>query len=109
MTATYPTLNGQLAESTETWLDDLKIDRAVDGTAKARAFFTGKKRAFMIKHELSYTDRDTLEAFYDANRTTPFYFTWDGDAVQRVCLFDGAPRLVFKNAKFYADVAIVEQ
>lgn len=92
--ASYPSFP-QLLGSVETPRDDLTVDRAVNGTAKARAFYTARKRQFQVRHLLTKAERDTLLAFYDANRLVSCLFTWTGDTTPTVytCLFERPPEL----------------
>lgn len=107
--ATYPSF-GQLVGSTAEWVDDLQIDRAVNGSAKVRAFYTAKKRRFVLKHVLSKADVGTLQTFYDTNRLAANTLTWSADGVSYTVLFDGAPR-VTPHGSVYSDVEVrlVEQ
>jgi len=89
--ATYPTFS-QSVDSTFDWLDDIQIDRASNGTVKARALFTAPKAIGNILHRLTNTERATLDAFYLANRRIPFDFVWSGDGLTYSCLFSGPPK-----------------
>ncbi len=89
--AAYPTLS-QLASSSEEFVDDLVLDRATNGTVKARSFYSARKRRWKLKHVLSATDLATLLTFYDTNRLTANTFTWERDATSYTFLFDGPPQ-----------------
>lgn len=102
--ATYPSF-GQLATTTDPYDDDIRVDRAVDGTAKARAFYSGRKHHFVVKHLLTSTDFATLLAFYDANRTIEVDFVWAQDGATYQCLFAGAPKTSFASG-VYVDVEV---
>jgi hypothetical protein len=54
------------------------MDRSIDGTGYARAFFAATENRFLLRHVLTNAQWATLVAFYDANRTTPFDLTWTG-------------------------------
>lgn len=71
-------------------VDDLTVDVAVGGSAKARRFYSGVKHRGVIKHQLSNADAATLEAFYATNAKLPITFTWRG--VDYSCLFQGPPK-----------------
>jgi hypothetical protein len=90
--ATYSSSYLQLLGSTEESVDDLTIDRAVSGAAKARAFYTARKRKFRLKHVLNATDLNALLSFYDTNRTNANTFTWVRDGSSYTVLFDGPPQ-----------------
>lgn len=107
--ATYPSF-GQLVGSTEEWVDDLQIDRAVSGGVKARAFYSVKKRRFRLKHYLSTTDIGTLQTFYDTYRLAANSFVWAADGQTYTVLFDGAPRVTPTGTTYFnVEVALVEQ
>lgn len=110
--ANYPTSGPgffQREGSREEWLDDVEIDRSVNGVVKGRSFYTVKKRVWTIEHIMNNTDRLTLEAFYDANRTIPFIFLWMGNNTSYTALFARAPQLKYKGAMANVEVQIVEQ
>lgn len=88
--AAYPNL-GQTTESRESWEDDVKIDRASNGTARGRALFAGPKLALQIAHICERADLDSLLAFYDSNRLLSVDVTWAGDNVTRQMIFSAPP------------------
>jgi hypothetical protein len=104
--AAYPSLT-QLLNSTEEWVDDIVLDRAVNGTVKARAFFAAKKRRFVLQHDLSSTDRATLQTFYNTNRLLAVTLTWAADAQSYTCLFEGPPKINGYLGAGYASVTVV--
>lgn len=107
--ATYPSL-AQLVGSTAEWVDDLQVDRAVNGSAKARAFYTAKKRRFILRHILTSTDVGTLQTFYDTNRLAANSLTWSGDGVAYTVLFDGPPKVKPMGGLYSeVEVRLVEQ
>lgn len=90
----FPTLsyNPSLSSDEET-LDDVQVDRASNGAARARAFYTGPKKKFSIVFEdLSAGDKATVHAFYLAHRLLTFTFTWAADGVTYTCIFSVAPK-----------------
>lgn len=89
--ATYGSFS-QLITSTEEGIDDIKIDRAANGAVKARAFFSGRKRRWTLRHLLNATDLATLLSFYDSYRTTANTFTWVRDGTSYTVLFEGPPQ-----------------
>lgn len=48
--------------------DDLRVDEAVDGSARGRAFFPAVKRIATIVHLLSNADLATYKQFYSDHR-----------------------------------------
>ena len=83
----YPQLLGSIRKP----VDDLTVDRAVDGSAKSRAFYTARKFEFTLKHQLNASDLAGLLSFYDTNRKLSVTLTWQGDSSTASCLFRGAP------------------
>jgi hypothetical protein len=84
--ASYPTF-GQLLGSEHEPFDDIQIDRAIDGTGYARAFFATTKHRFTLRHILTLAERDQLLAFYASNRTVPVDLVWQFDAATYTNLF----------------------
>lgn len=70
---------------------DLQIDRATNGAARGRMFYTSPKRTFDFEHMLTTAERATLDAFYSSNMTASFTFTWPLDGVSYTCIFGAAP------------------
>lgn len=107
--ATYPSL-APIDGSAVTWVDDLVADRAADGTVKVRAFYSGRKAAFSLKHYLTLAQVDTLLTFYDTNRLLAFDFTWPGSAspVSYSCKFTGPPKMEFTGANASVTVEFVQ-
>jgi hypothetical protein len=89
--ATYPVLPTSYGSDPEP-INSIEIDRAVDGTARARSFQSTDKVRIPVKHpRLTADQKATLEAFYAANRVIPFdYAAIDG--VTRSCMFKRPPR-----------------
>lgn len=105
--ANYPSFP-QLVGSTHTPFDDLQIDRSIDGTAYARAFYAARKDRFVLHHDLTLAQRDTLLAFYDANRAIPFDLLWTGDGTTYTnCLFNDLPKFSYLGKGYvHAEVPI---
>lgn len=95
--ATYPTFD-QLATSTEEFVDDLVLDRATNGSVKARAFYSARKRSWKVRHLLNATDLGTLLTFYDTYRLAANSFTWHRDDTAYTFLFDGPPQYEIARA-----------
>lgn len=69
----------QMVGSVETQVDDTLISRARGGGVKIRKLFAARKDSFKIVHKnMTNTDKNTYQAFYDANRTNVFTLTWPG-------------------------------
>lgn len=67
--ADFPTFRfGALRESAETADDGVKIDRAVNGSARARSLWVSPKLMLSVRLILDAEERVTLDAFYLANR-----------------------------------------
>ena len=88
--AAYPNI-GQTSQSRESWIDDVQIERASNGSARGRALFAGRKLQLQVSHVVERSDVATLLAFYDSNRLLPVSVTWAGDGVTRSMLFDAPP------------------
>jgi hypothetical protein len=76
--------------------------------------FTGRKRAFKLKHRLTTAEvftafggvsANALATFYDTNRLLAVTFTWAGDSASYTCLFGRQPRVTWDNVGL-ADVEV---
>lgn len=87
----------------------LKVDRAEDGSARARAL-GGDKMRFKLEHpRLSSADKATLDAFYAANRLIEFTHTSKANGNTYTCIFGKAPRWeIHPGARYTATVEIEE-
>jgi hypothetical protein len=84
--ATYPTLKTAYGSDPKPF-KSIEVDRAEDGTARARSYGSDKVQ-INVKHEwLESGDLATLKAFYTANRLLSFDYTSPADGVARVCVF----------------------
>ncbi len=92
--ATYPTFTHNPSRSSaEAVLDDVQIDRASNGTAKARVLYTVPKKAFTVVHQgLTALEKQTLMDFYATNRAAEIDFLWAADGVTYSVLFAAAPK-----------------
>ena len=71
-------------------------DRASNGALKLRSFFTAVKRSFQITHpKLTAAQKTTLEAYYAANSTLSFSFTFDAGGGATYTVRFGTGDLVF--------------
>ena len=73
--ATYPS-HGQVIRSSDPWMTGIQIDRAVNGSARGRTFYTAKKRRWTVTHVLNRTDAASFETFVDTYGSTVNTFTW---------------------------------
>lgn len=95
MAVDYPNYDQQKASEVQ-WIDDLKLDRSVAGTARARSFYITKKRRFIVRHSLTDAQFLEFETFYDDNREEEINFHWcrdPDDAEPWVCIFEGPPSI----------------
>lgn len=90
-----PTEIGQLFGSTEEILDDIRVDRAVNGAAKVRAFYPNPKRRFNPQHRMTPTQYADFITFYESYRLVTFSFTpaWPPGRLPYTVMFEGAPRV----------------
>ena len=90
----YPTFTYNPSQSSaEELLDDVQIDRASNGAAKGRAFYTAPKMKFNVVHEaLTAAEKATLMAFYFANRLLEVDFLWVADGVTYTVIFTAPPK-----------------
>lgn len=87
----YPTLM-ILEDSEATPQGGVQADRASNGMLKVRRLFDEDKTDFVVVHMLTRAERDTLMAFYSANKTAQFSFYWPGDGVTYTCVFTAPPQ-----------------
>jgi hypothetical protein len=72
--------------------DGLVIDRATNGLARARNFYTERKLRTTLVLIVDEANRDTLLTFYDNNRLVSIGLDIDGEYYAN-CFFTGPPRL----------------
>ena len=108
--ATYPTYP-QHASSTARLRDDIEIDRARNGSVRARAFYTAPKWEFEVIHAaLTHAERTTLIAFYNANRLLPVDYASDHTRATHVCQMVEPPEFIALGAGlFRARTKLVER
>lgn len=100
----YPSF-AQLEGSTLRHLADRVVTRDMGGTARASSYYDSVKRSFSIKHKLSTADLATLEAFYAANLTASFTFTWALNGSSYTCIF-GAGGMRVSPGAVHHDVTV---
>lgn len=91
--AVFPQLDGSAIE----WVDDVRTDRTMAGTAKTRSLYTSKKRSFRLVHRVSAASFADYETFYDTYRKIPFSFTWAGTGTTYTCRFAAVPRFTWNG------------
>ncbi len=86
--AAYPS-HGQVVGSNDPWLTGIQIDRAVNGGARGRSFYTSKKRRWTVRHILSAADAATFETFIDTYGASVNTFIWAATATSYSVLIAG--------------------
>jgi len=73
----------------------LQIDRADDGSVRARRFYAADTAGFELVHDLvTAAQRDQILAHYAAHRAVTFAFTWPGNGVTyNAMLYAAAPQV----------------
>lgn len=85
--ATYPDLPTSRGSDPEP-LTKLEIDRAEDGTARARSYRAADKVKINVEHPyLTSAEKSTLDDFYTDNRLLAFDYESPSDGVTRSMLF----------------------
>ena len=75
--ATFPASLAFALSTVDTLTDDVKIDRATDGTGRAQSFYTGPKHSIdAALNGLSAGDWAAFDDFYRTNRAQPFTIPW---------------------------------
>lgn len=91
--ATYPNTLPISPGSRILDLDDVKIDRATNGSGRGRNLYPSVKKRFELVHAyLTPARRDVLRAFYTANRKLPFVLEYHDDqgvTLYATCMFAG--------------------
>lgn len=90
-------------------LAQAKIDRAEDGTGRARSLGADKVRFKLSHPRLSSADKSTLDAFYSANRLLDVAYTCKTDAAIYTCVFAGAPKYERHPGSFWTATVELEQ
>lgn len=108
--ADYPSY-GQLLSSGTDGDGAAIVDRAQDGSARARSFYPSTKRTFTVRHILTAAEVATLLTFYETNKLLAVDLAWTGpDAGDYTCLFTARPtfRALAPDA-FEAESRLIEQ
>jgi hypothetical protein len=96
--------------STEEQVDDYHWNRDQAGGGSSWYFFDQDRRRFHVKHaELTLTQKQTLDAFYAANRGNEFPFVWLDRVTYTVVFAGGLRRSAPVPARlFNVDVTLEE-
>ena len=71
---------------------DRVVDRATNGSARARIFYTSAKATFNVTHNsLTSAEKITFDTFYLTNLAVVFSYTFPGDGTTYTCLFGSEP------------------
>lgn len=107
--ATYPTLpTGYGADPAP--INAIDIDRAEDGTARARSFYATDKFKISIDHpDLTAAQKAVLDAFYSTNRLLAFDYVSVNSGLTYSCLFTRAPAYTYIVAGHWSARVDVEQ
>ncbi len=90
--AAYPSTLPVSIGSTVRLEADRQTDRASNGAARGRVFYTAAKRKFKVEHQaLKPDEQTTLLDFYAANTALSFTFDWPLDGVTYTVIFSGEP------------------
>lgn len=104
----YPTdLPIAAAAAQVDYATDRQLDRASNGAARVRVFYSAPKRSFQFRHPgLDVTDLSTFTAYYDANAGAIFDFHWPADGVTYSCAFAREPGIRMLGSGL-AEVSVV--
>lgn len=75
--------------------------RASNGTLKVRKMMAGEKREFTVEHFLTRSERDTLETFFQNNKTADVTLYWPGEAGSFTVRFVAAPAYYATQGAWY--------
>jgi hypothetical protein len=95
---TFPPTLAFALSTTDDLKDDVQLDRAVDGTGRARSFYITPKHSISATLAGLYqSEWVVFDAFYRANRAVPFTIPWgDCDAPDALpVLFTSPPKRTF--------------
>ena len=106
----YDSLNLAISVgTTEDAADERLISRSRSGKPKVRLTYSGRFRIFNLSYlYLTKTQKDTLLAFYDANRGVEFTYTWPGDSTQYTVIFGDKIALKPTGPLWTCDVILLQ-
>jgi len=91
--------------STSQLIDDVRVERAIDGSARARSMFISAKGQWnVILPGLTTAQLDMFNAFYAANRAAVFMFYPNCEDVYYSALFSATP--MYKVNGGFVDVTL---
>ena len=105
--AAYPSLL-TLRDSTEERDAGIVPARATNGALRLRVMYPADKRSFEVRHLLTSAERDTLEAFYQAEKLANVAYTWPADGVTYTVRFVAPPQYRRTGDRFEATVRLME-
>lgn len=82
--------------------------RASNGVLKVRRLYSADKTDFTLVHWLSDSQRATLEACWQANRTGNVTLTWPEDGAAYLCRFADSPLYERRPGWWVATVRLLE-
>ena len=89
---TYPTSIPVAVGSGLQFDTDRQIERASNGAARGRVFYTAPKRRFRLEHTaLGVAEQDVVMDFYDDNLASSFDFVWPLGGNTYTCIFAAEP------------------
>lgn len=105
--AAYPTLPTSV-DSEVTVADGLVADRATNGALKVRSLYTSDKKTFRLIHEISTSQKSTLDTFYGTNKLLNVDYTSPFDGVTYTVRFRRAPQYKATAVHWFATVELEE-
>lgn len=99
--ATYPTLPTRAGGDPQP-IGGIEIDRAEDGTARGRSFYSSDKAKFSLEHPwLTAAQKTTLDNFYSANRLLAFDYASGMSGATHSCLFSRPPAYIYQRGGYW--------
>lgn len=108
MPNTYPTLDTDYGSDPDN-ATQLSIDRAEDGTARARSYGGDKVRFKLVHGGMDATDKSTLDTFYSTNRLLPITYVSPADGVSRTCIFAARPEYKREPGSYWTATVLLEE
>jgi hypothetical protein len=106
--ANYPTLPTEAGSDPEP-LDQIKADRAEDGTARVRSLGSDKMRFRVVHPLIDSTDKSTLSTFYSTNRLLEVSYTSPSDGSVYTCIFTKPPSYERINRARWTATVMLEE
>lgn len=105
--AAYPTLPTNL-ESVAEPIDGRILVRATNGSLKIRQMHASEKLRFVLKHDLSASQKSALDTHYTNNKSASFAYTWPGGSSYTVMYAARPSYTVFPSGYAVASVVLEE-